>query len=54
MTGLSEKVLIKEGKERGKDFDCVYLHPLDHVEYYPDSHRIHMKAIFSLPDGKIL
>eukprot|EP01134_Creolimax_fragrantissima_P008214 CFRG8214T1 len=54
MTGLTEKTLVRMKQVKGKDFDTIYLHPLDHVEYYPSSHHIHMKLLFSLPDGKVL
>ncbi|KNC74878.1 hypothetical protein SARC_12586 [Sphaeroforma arctica JP610] len=54
MTGLTEKAMVAAGKVKGKDFDAVYLHPLDHVEYYPSSHHIHMKIVFSVREGKLL
>lgn len=54
MTGVSEKVLTRAGKVRGKDYDTVYLHPNDHVGYYPGAQQIHMKVVFTVPDGKVL
>lgn len=54
MTGASEKSLVRAGKVRGKDFDCIYLHPNDHAGYYPGACQIHLKLVFSLPDGTIL
>ncbi|HSR51309.1 MAG TPA: FAD-dependent oxidoreductase [Acidobacteriota bacterium] len=50
-TGASEKGLRAEGVE---DFACVYLHPGHHVGYYPGARPIHLKLLFSRPEGKLL
>lgn len=51
LTGASEKVLIQEGMG---DYEVVYLHPYQHASYYPGAKRMHIKLIFSRPEGKIL
>jgi len=53
-TGLNEKNLRNEGKIPGKDYAAIHLHPSNHAGYYPGSSTIHMKLIFSIPDGRIL
>lgn len=50
-TGASEKGLRRAGVT---DFAKVYLHPGHHAGYYPGAQPIHLKLIFSVPDGKIL
>ena len=50
-TGASEKSLRRAGI---KDFDKVYLHPANHVGYYPGAKPIHLKLLFRKSDGKIL
>jgi rhodanese-related sulfurtransferase len=50
-TGASERGLRAEGIE---SFECVYLHPGHHVGYYPGARPIHLKLIFSVPEGRIL
>jgi rhodanese-related sulfurtransferase len=50
-TGASEKGLRRAGLTR---FEKVYLHPGHHAGYYPGSRRIHLKLLFSMPDGRIL
>jgi rhodanese-related sulfurtransferase len=50
-TGASEKGLRRAGVTR---FEKVYLHPGHHAGYYPGSRRIHLKLLFSNPDGRIL
>jgi NADPH-dependent 2,4-dienoyl-CoA reductase/sulfur reductase-like enzyme/rhodanese-related sulfurtransferase len=51
MTGASEKTLNRCGIT---GFDKVYLHPNDHVTYYPGAKPIHMKLLFSRDDGRVL
>jgi len=51
MTGASEKVLKQHGV---RDYEVVYLHPYQHASYYPGAKRMHIKLIFSRPDGRIL
>ncbi len=48
--GASEKAL----KKAGLSYQKVYLHPSNHAGYYPGSTPIHLKVLFSLPEGKLL
>ncbi|CEF48809.1 unnamed protein product [uncultured bacterium] len=50
-TGASEKGLRRAGVT---DFEKVYLHPGHHAGYYPGAQPIHLKLLFSKPDGRIL
>jgi NADPH-dependent 2,4-dienoyl-CoA reductase/sulfur reductase-like enzyme/rhodanese-related sulfurtransferase len=50
-TGASEKGLRRAGVT---SFEKVYLHPGHHAGYYPDARPIHLKLLFSVPDGRIL
>ncbi|MGD8329923.1 MAG: FAD-dependent oxidoreductase [Acidobacteriota bacterium] len=50
-TGASEKSLARACLE---DYQVIYLHPGHHVGYYPGSRPIHIKLIFSRPDGRVL
>ncbi len=50
-TGASEKALRRAGME---DFECVFLHPMNHVGYYPGAKMIHLKLVFRKSDGRIL
>jgi NADPH-dependent 2,4-dienoyl-CoA reductase/sulfur reductase-like enzyme/rhodanese-related sulfurtransferase len=50
-TGASEKGLRRAGVT---EFGKVYLHPGHHAGYYPGARPIHLKLIFSKPDGRIL
>jgi len=50
-TGASEKGLKRAGVA---DFQMVYLHPGHHAGYYPGARPIHLKLLFSTPDGRIL
>jgi rhodanese-related sulfurtransferase len=50
-TGASEKGLRRAGVT---DFQKVYLHPGHHAGYYPGAQPIHLKLLFSVPDGRIL
>jgi NADPH-dependent 2,4-dienoyl-CoA reductase/sulfur reductase-like enzyme/rhodanese-related sulfurtransferase len=50
-TGASEKGLKRTGVT---DFDKVYLHVGHHAGYYPGARLIHLKLLFSVPDGRIL
>lgn len=51
VTGASEKSLRRAGRS---DFAAIYLHPGHHAGYYPDAKPIHMKVLFSVPDGRLL
>jgi len=50
-TGASEKGLRHAGITA---FEKVYLHPGHHAGYYPGARPIHLKLLFSVPDGRIL
>lgn len=50
-TGASAKGLRRAGVT---NFDTVYLHPGHHAGYYPGARPIHLKLLFSVPDGRIL
>jgi rhodanese-related sulfurtransferase len=50
-TGASEKGLRRAGFT---SFQKVYLHPGHHAGYYPGAQAIHLKVLFSVPDGRIL
>jgi rhodanese-related sulfurtransferase len=50
-TGASEKGLRRAGVT---SFEKVYLHPGHHAGYYPGARPIHLKLVFSVPDGRIL
>jgi NADPH-dependent 2,4-dienoyl-CoA reductase/sulfur reductase-like enzyme/rhodanese-related sulfurtransferase len=50
-TGASEKGLRRAGVT---NFQKVYLHPGHHAGYYPGAHPIHLKLLFSVPDGRVL
>jgi NADPH-dependent 2,4-dienoyl-CoA reductase/sulfur reductase-like enzyme len=50
-TGASEKGLRRAGVT---SYQKVYLHPGHHAGYYPGARQIHLKLVFSVPDGRIL
>ena len=50
-TGASEKGLRRAGVT---NFEKVYLHPGHHAGYFPGARPIHLKLLFSVPDGRIL
>jgi NADPH-dependent 2,4-dienoyl-CoA reductase/sulfur reductase-like enzyme/rhodanese-related sulfurtransferase len=50
-TGASEKGLRRAGVT---SFEKVYLHPGHHAGYFPGARQIHLKLVFSVPDGRIL
>ncbi len=50
MTGPSEKALIKKKIE----YEKLYLHPANHAGYYPGAREMHIKLLFTKPQGRIL
>ncbi len=50
MTGASEKDLAKTSAE----YEKLYIHPANHVGYYPGAKQMHIKLLFTKPEGKIL
>ena len=50
-TGASEKGLRRAGTQ---PFERVWLHPGHHAGYFPGARPIHLKLLFSIPDGRVL
>jgi CoA-disulfide reductase len=50
MTGATEKTLAKTRI----GYEKLYVHPASHAGYYPGAKQMHIKLLFSKPDGKIL
>lgn len=50
MTGANEATLARAGIAHER----VYLHPGNHVGYYPGAKPIHMKLLFDPEDGRVL
>jgi NADPH-dependent 2,4-dienoyl-CoA reductase/sulfur reductase-like enzyme/rhodanese-related sulfurtransferase len=50
MTGATEKSLRKAGIE----YEKLYIHPGDHAGYYPGTKQMHIKLLFTKPQGRIL
>lgn len=50
-TGANEKTLRRLGIT---GYQKIYLHPGQHVGYYPGATPIHMKLLFAVDDGRIL
>jgi len=50
MTGASEKALAKTNME----YEKLYIHPANHVGYYPGAKQMYIKLLFTKPEGKIL
>jgi hypothetical protein len=53
-TGTNEKTLARLGKQKGTDYDIVSMEAPSHAGYYPGMKRLKMKAIFSLPEKKLM
>jgi len=51
LTGATEKALRRAGIQ---DYACAYLHPNQHVGYYPGAKAIHLKLLFRASDGRVL
>jgi len=50
ITGASEKAL----KKTDINYERLYTHPAHHVGYYPGARQMHIKLLFTKPEGKIL
>ena len=50
MTGISEAA----AKKAGLEYQTLYIHPAHHVGYYPGATQMHIKVVFSRPEGKLL
>ena len=50
MTGASEKNLNRANIKHQK----VYIHPANHATYYPGAQQMHIKLLFTEPQGRIL
>ena len=51
LTGASEKSLRRAGRT---DYERVYLHPGNHVGYYPGARPMYLKLLFARADGRVL
>jgi rhodanese-related sulfurtransferase len=54
MTGMSEKALARLGKQRGTDYDVIFVHAASHAGYYPGASPIALKLLFETPSGRLL
>jgi peroxiredoxin family protein/TusA-related sulfurtransferase/rhodanese-related sulfurtransferase len=50
-TGANEKALIRQGLEKGKDYETLIINQNSHASYYPGATPMRLKMIFSV-DGK--
>jgi NADPH-dependent 2,4-dienoyl-CoA reductase/sulfur reductase-like enzyme/rhodanese-related sulfurtransferase len=50
-TGANEKALNRAGID---NHEKIYLHPHNHVTYYPGAREMHMKVLFAKGDGRVL
>ncbi|MBN2315535.1 MAG: FAD-dependent oxidoreductase [Sedimentisphaerales bacterium] len=50
MTGANEKALAKSNVP----YEKLHIHPANHVGYYPGAKQMHIKLLFTKPEGKIL
>lgn len=50
LTGASEQAL----KTAGMPYKKIYIHPSGHASYYPGTHPMHLKLLFTPDAGKIL
>lgn len=50
-TGINERTLLDA---KVGDYNAIYLHPADHVGYYPGAKNMHLKLLSRKKDGKIL
>jgi NADPH-dependent 2,4-dienoyl-CoA reductase/sulfur reductase-like enzyme/rhodanese-related sulfurtransferase len=50
MTGANEKTLEKMNVA----YEKLHIHPANHVGYYPGAKQMHIKLLFTKPEGKIL
>lgn len=53
-TGLNEKNLEASGKIYRKDYEIALIRMKNHASYYPGSTELTIKALFAVPDGKLL
>ena len=53
-TGLNEKNLEAMGKVYQKDYDIALINAKSHAAYYPGVTEMYIKALFTLPEGKLL
>ncbi len=51
LTGATEKTLRAAGIS---SYEVTYLHPGDHAGYYPGATPVHLKLIFTRPEGRLL
>ena len=53
-TGANEKTLARQGKEKGKDYEVIYVTQNSHAGYYPGAKPMTIKLLFTKDGGKIL
>jgi NADPH-dependent 2,4-dienoyl-CoA reductase/sulfur reductase-like enzyme/peroxiredoxin family protein/TusA-related sulfurtransferase/rhodanese-related sulfurtransferase len=53
-TGFNEKMLVKRGMERGKDYETVTISQGSHAGYYPCSTPMMLKLLFTTGEGRLL
>lgn len=52
-TGNNERTLQRMGMEYNKDYKVSYIHPMNHVSYYPGATPLTIKTIYDIK-GKVL
>lgn len=53
-TGLNEKNLEAAGKVYRRDYDIALISMKNHASYYPGATELTIKALFTVPEGKLL
>ncbi len=53
-TGTNEKTLVRNGLEKGKDYESFVILQNSHATYYPGATQMTIKMIFEPASGKIL
>ncbi len=53
-TGLNEKNLQAAGKKYREDYEIAMIRMKNHASYYPGSTELTIKALFTVPQGKLL
>lgn len=52
-TGNNERALNRMGMQYNKDYKVSYIHPMNHVSYYPGATQLTVKTLYDL-NGKVL
>ena len=53
-TGANEKSLIRQGFERGRDYEILIITQNSHAGYYPGATPLTIKLLFGSKDGRII